>query len=59
MAIAILTDTAPDSPFEPAVEANLSRFRLFSEEAGCAHDELVFDEINDVRCKHCGKDFTD
>jgi hypothetical protein len=24
----------------------------------CQHTELVFDEINDVYCKHCRKDFT-
>jgi hypothetical protein len=27
------------------------------EQLGCAH-EFVFDEINDVYCKHCRKDFT-
>lgn len=26
--------------------------------AFCQHTELVFDEINDVYCKHCRKDFT-
>ncbi|HEX4972501.1 MAG TPA: hypothetical protein VFV69_15710 [Steroidobacteraceae bacterium] len=44
----------------------LSRFRrLFSEQPenldeqlGCAHEQLVFDEINDVYCAHCRKDFT-
>jgi hypothetical protein len=29
-----------------------------ADEQSCAHDKLVFDEINDVYCKHCGKDFT-
>ena len=24
----------------------------------CQHTELVFDEINDVYCRHCRKDFT-
>lgn len=32
--------------------------RVVSEELGCAHEQLVFDEINDVYCKHCRKDFT-
>ena len=32
--------------------------RVFAQELGCEHDELVFDDINDVSCKHCGKDFT-
>ena len=32
--------------------------RLLSPEPSCAHAELVFDEINDVYCKHCRKDFT-
>ena len=32
--------------------------RLLSPEPSCEHAELVFDEINDVYCKHCRKDFT-
>ena len=44
---------------QPAFRVSLTRLRrLFSEELGCAHDELVCDEINDVYCKHCRKDFT-
>ena len=27
-------------------------------ESPCPHDQLVFDDINDVHCDHCGKDFT-
>ena len=33
--------------------------RLSAAELGCAHDRLVFDDINDVHCAHCGEDFTD
>jgi hypothetical protein len=29
-----------------------------SEQLGCAHEQLVCDEINDVYCAHCRKDFT-
>jgi hypothetical protein len=44
---------------ESSVAGPLTRLRsLFSAELGCAHEELVFDEINDVYCKHCRKDFT-
>ena len=42
-----------------AFQAKLSELRrVFARELSCDHDELVFDEINDVSCKHCGKDFT-
>jgi hypothetical protein len=42
-----------------AFQAKLTELRrVFSEELGCEHNELVFDEINDVSCKACGKDFT-
>ena len=47
------------SPFKSAFTAQISRFRrLLSKELGCPHDRLVFDDINDVHCDHCGKDFT-
>ncbi len=47
------------SPSESAFTAQISRFRrLLSKELGCPHDQLVFDDINDVHCDHCGKDFT-
>jgi hypothetical protein len=47
------------SPFQSAFTAQISRFRcLLSKELGCPHDRLVFDDINDVHCDHCGKDFT-
>ena len=32
--------------------------RPLSPEQSCEHAELVFDEINDVYCKFCRKDFT-
>lgn len=42
-----------------AAETPISRLlRVLAEEVGCAHEQLVFDEINDVYCKHCRKDFT-
>ena len=48
-----------DAPLISAFLAKLDQLRhLFSEELGCDHNELVFDEINDVSCRHCGKDFT-
>ena len=49
----------PVSAFKAAFQKKIGQLRrLLSEEVGCAHDELVFDDINDVSCKHCGKDFT-
>lgn len=48
-----------ESPFTSAFTAQISRFRrLLSKELGCTHDQLVFDDINDVHCSQCGKDFT-
>lgn len=48
-----------EAPFKTAFSAQISRFRrLLSTELGCPHDQLVFDDINDVHCDHCGKDFT-
>ena len=47
------------SPAKSDFHATISQLRrLVSQELGCEHDELVFDEINDVHCKQCGKDFT-
>jgi hypothetical protein len=46
-------------PLKSALLARISQFRrLLADEAGCAHNRLVFDDINDVHCDHCGKDFT-
>lgn len=61
-AAAATDESRPKSAFG----TRLSRLRrLFSEQLdnlseqlGCAHEQLVFDEINDVYCKHCRKDFT-
>lgn len=54
-----LEETA-EFPLKSALEAQISRFRrLLSECLGCTHDQLVFDDINDVYCSECGKDFTD
>jgi hypothetical protein len=48
-----------EPPFKSAFAAQISRLRrLLSKELGCPHDQLVFDDINDVHCNHCGKDFT-
>ena len=48
-----------EAPFKTAFTAQISRFRrLLSKELGCPHDQLVFDDINDVHCNHCGRDFT-
>lgn len=48
-----------ESPFTSAFTEQISRFRrLLSKELGCTHDQLVFDDINDVHCSQCGKDFT-
>ena len=48
-----------ESPVPSAFTAQISRFRrLLSKELGCPHDRLVFDDINDVHCGDCGKDFT-
>ena len=46
-------------PLKSAFMARISRFRrLLSKGLGCPHDRLVFDDINDVHCDQCGKDFT-
>jgi hypothetical protein len=50
---------AAESPLKMVFSARISRFRrLLSKELGCLHDRLVFDDINDVHCVDCGKDFT-
>jgi hypothetical protein len=49
-----------ERPAQSALAPRIIQFRrLLAGELGCSHDELVFDEINDVHCRHCGKDFTD
>jgi hypothetical protein len=46
-------------PLKSASMARICRCRrVLSDELGCPHDQLVFDDINDVHCDHCGKDFT-
>ncbi len=59
MMSAWLEETA-EFPLKSALEAKISQFRrLLSEDLGCTHDQLVFDDINDVHCSDCGRDFTD
>ena len=59
MTNATLTETLEQPPQSMLAE-KLGQFRrLLLDRLGCAHDQLVFDEINDVSCKHCGEDFTD
>ena len=54
-----------ESPLKSALKAKISQLRrlfaggLVFDESNCGHHKLVFDEINDVYCKHCRKDFTD
>lgn len=51
---------ALEQPPQSILAATIGQFRrLLSERRGCTHDQLVFDDINDVSCKHCGEDFTD
>lgn len=53
---------AVGAPAEAPLTASttqIGRFRrLWSKELGCPHEKLVFDDINDVHCDECGKDFT-
>jgi hypothetical protein len=56
---ATLVETADLPPRSMLAEAIRQFRRLLSERLSCTHDQLVFDEINDVSCKHCGEDFTD
>lgn len=63
MSAAIETKIGPhetaESDAHSALRAKIRKYtRLFANEAACEHLELVFDEINDVYCKHCRKDFT-
>ena len=59
-------DATVESHPKSAFGTMLSRLRgLFSghldslsERLSCAHEQLVVDEINDVYCAHCRKDFT-
>ena len=60
MTTSTLTDIALEFPLKAALAATISRVRSwFPQEPGCEHAELVFDDINDVYCRHCRKDFTD
>ncbi len=56
----IVPPAAEQEPsFASAFRTRISQFRrLLSAELGCLHEQLVFDDINDVHCQHCGKDFT-
>jgi hypothetical protein len=57
--VADAAEEPAESPSESTFHAKISQLqRLFSQELGCEHDELVFDDINDVSCRHCGQDFT-
>jgi ribosomal protein S27E len=59
MTSAIIAKTA-ELPPKWTLADRIGQFRrVLSDRLGCAHDQLVFDEINDVSCKHCGEDFTD
>ena len=53
-------DEIAESAAKSALRAKIRKYRrLFLNERGCEHDQLVFDGINDVYCNHCRKDFTD
>jgi hypothetical protein len=55
--VGLLETAEPDA--HCALRAKIRKYRrLFANEADCEHLELVFDEIDDVYCKHCRKDFT-
>jgi hypothetical protein len=59
MTSATVADTAELTP-KWRLADKIGHFRrLLLERLGCEHDQLVFDDINDVSCKHCGEDFTD
>jgi hypothetical protein len=54
-----IVEEITEHPMKSALLAQISRFRrLLPAELGCAHNRLVFDDINDVHCDRCGKDFT-
>ena len=59
MTSATIAETAELSRTFPFAEKLGQLRRMLSDRLGCAHDQLVFDDINDVSCKHCGEDFTD
>ena len=59
MTSATITETAEFSRRSVFAEKLDQLRHLLSERLVCEHDELVFDDINDVHCKHCGEDFTD
>jgi hypothetical protein len=53
-------DETAKSAAQSALRAQIRKYRrLFLNEHGCEHDQLEFDDINDVYCKNCGKDLTD
>lgn len=55
----VVPDAIAEPPLKSTFHANIGQLRrLLTAELGCEHDELVFDEINDVHCRQCGKDFT-
>jgi len=59
MSNATFVDTA-ELPPQSILAEKIGQFRqLLADRLGCTHDALVFDDINDVSCKHCGEDFTD
>jgi hypothetical protein len=59
MTNATLVDTLEQPPQSLLAEKLVQFRRLLADRLGCPHDQLVFDDINDVSCKHCGEDFTD
>ena len=59
MTNATLAETLEQAPRSMLAEKIAQFRRLLAERLSCAHDQLVFDDINDVSCKHCGEDFTD
>ena len=59
MMSACIEETA-ESPSKFALKERISQFlRLLSDQLGCEHEQLVFNDINDVHCRDCGEDFTD
>jgi hypothetical protein len=58
---AATVDSSPKSVFGTRLNRLRRLFSVqgdsLSEQLSCAH-EFVFDEINDVYCKHCRRDFT-
>jgi hypothetical protein len=59
-AVATTVDPVSAPPLKSVLDVRIIRLRpLLTAELGCAHELLVFDEINDVHCGQCGEDFTD